>query len=199
MRYDVTDVDSGNLEGHAYAEPGTYHWKILDIQEENEKGNFEARMEIIAGTPKGMEGRAHKEVFYVSPKAISRLIQFAVALKLVTTADIERAKSTGEELEIDWGQAINRQFAGKLRKKKNQDGTMSEYCELGFDIWAVDSKAAKGVALDAKAANEFLAAIGGKTPAKPNASKSNGAAKTTVEPPQSSDAFGGAADDLFGG
>lgn len=215
MKIDVSGVDPGRLDGNAYAEPGTYHWIVNEINEEDDKGHFCAYLTILAGTPKGMEGRTHREVFYLTQAAIGRLLQFAVALKLVTTEAVARAQADGDEIDVDWTKAAGRQFCGRLSKKKNQDGTTSDYCELGFAIWALDSKAAKGVALDVAKAKEFLgtpaAGKGATTKAtKPAAAGKSAVAKPAAQPQPAaaaataaaaaSDPFGGAAaDDLFGG
>lgn len=201
MRFDVSDVDTGKLDGAAYAEPGTYHFTVTDVVEENDKGHFEAHLSILGGTPKGMEGRTHRETFFLTPRAISRVVQLATALKLTTTEEVERCKANGDELDVDWSKAAGRQFCGRLSHKTNQDGTKSQYCELGFQIWALDSKAAKGVPLDATAAKAFLASVGVKTQqtgqhaaTKPAAGKAAPAAS-----PAAADPFGGTGvDELFG-
>lgn len=212
MRLDVTNVDTQKLTGTAWAEPGTYHFVVDEIVEENEKGHFEARMTVLAGTPKDQDGRTHRETFYLTPASIGRLVQFAVALKLVTTEDVERAKATGEELNVDWPKAVGRQFCGRLSRKKAEDGTQKQYCELAFAIWAIDSKAAKGVPLDTAAAKAFLTAVGGskqpaqtqqqaaKPPTRPAATSANGngnGGKTATATTAPSDPLG-SVDDLFG-
>ena len=167
-KYATNDVDTSKFEGLEFPEPGAYHFILDHVIEENEKGKFEAHLSILSGTTKGQEGRSHREYFHLKPKAIPRLIQFAVALGLTTAEDIEAAQAQGDDVEIDWDQAVRegRQCCGVLAHGKNQDGEKKEFVELGFKIFACDDKRAKSIPLDRNALQDLAQRVAGKAPLK---------------------------------
>jgi len=175
-KYATHDVDTSKFEGLDFPEPGSYHFQLDHYVEENERGSFEAHLSILSGIPKDQEGKSHREYFNLKPKAIPRLIQFAVALGLTTAEAIEAAQAQGDDVEIDWDRAVRegRQCCGVLQHGKNQDGEKKEYLELGFRIFACNDKRAKSIPLNRKALDELAQRLAGKAPLKESPSNGNG-------------------------
>lgn len=171
-KYPTHDVDTSKFEGLDFAEPGSYHFILDHVIEENERGSFEAHLTILSGTPKGQEGKSHREYFSLKPKAIPRLIQFAVALGLTTAEAIEAAQAQGDDVEIDWDQAVRegRQCCGVLSHGTNQAGEKKDFVELGFKIFPCNDKRAKSIPLDGKALEELTKRLTGKAPLKESGS-----------------------------
>jgi len=167
-KYATHDVDTSKFEGLDFAEPGSYHFQLDHVIEENDQSSFEAHLTILAGTPKGQEGKSHREFFNLSPKAIPRLIQFAVALGLTTAEEIEALRAQGEDVEIDWDRAVRegRQFCGVLQFKLDQQKNKTQYLELGFRFFPCNDKRAKSIPLDGKALEELTKRLTGKAPLK---------------------------------
>jgi hypothetical protein len=175
-KYGTHGVDTSKFEGLDFPEPGSYHFILDHYVEENEHGSFEAHLSILGGTPAGQEGKSHREYFNLKPKAIPRLIQFAVALGLITAEAIEAAQAQGDDVEIDWDQAVRegRQCCGVLQHGKNQDGEKKEYLELGFRIFPCDDKRAKNIPLSRKALEDLAQRLAGKAPLKESPNEGNG-------------------------
>jgi hypothetical protein len=167
-KYATNDVDTSKFEGMEYPEPGSYHFQLDHVIEENEKGKFEAHFTILSGLPKDQEGKSHREYFYLTPKSIPRLIQFAVALGATTAERIEALKAQGDDIEIDWDQAVRegRQCCGVLKHEKNEDGEKKAFLELGFRFFPCDDKRAKNIPLNRKALEDLAQRLTGKAPLK---------------------------------
>lgn len=165
-KYATHDVDTSKFEGLDFPEPGSYHFILDHVIEENERGSFEAHLSILSGTPDGQEGKSHREYFNLKPKAIPRLIQFAVALGLTTAEEIEALKAQGDDVDIDWERAVRegRQCCGELQYGKDADGEKRKYLDLGFRIFACDDKRAKSIPLNRAALDELAKRLTGKAP-----------------------------------
>lgn len=183
-KYATHDVDTSKFEGLDFAEPGSYHFILDHYVEENEHGSFEAHLSILGGTPAGQEGKSHREFFNLSPKAIPRLIQFAVALGLTTAEEIEALRAQGDDVDIDWDRAVRegRQFCGVLQFKLDKDKNKTQYLELGFRFFPCNDKRAKSIPLDGKALEELTKRLTGKAPLKESGG-SNGNASDREEAP----------------
>lgn len=171
-KYATHDVDTSKFEGLDFAEPGSYHFILDHVVEENDQASFEAHLTILAGTPKGQEGKSHREFFNLSPKAIPRLIQFAVALGLTTAEEIEALRAQGDDVDIDWDRAVRegRQFCGVLQFKLDKEKNKTQYLELGFRFFPCNDKRAKSIPLDGKALEELTKRLTGKAPLKESGS-----------------------------
>jgi hypothetical protein len=186
-KYATHDVDTSKFEGLDFPEPGSYHFILDHYVEENERGSFEAHLSILSGTPTGQEGKSHREYFSLKPKAVPRLIQFAVALGLTTAEAIEAAQAQGDDVEIDWDLAVRegRQCCGVLAHGKNQDGEKKEFVELGFRFFPCDDKRAKSIPLNRQALDDLAKRLTGKAPLKEAKDGDGGGSggKTDEEPP----------------
>jgi len=175
-KYATHNVDTSKFEGLDFPEPGSYHFILDHVVEENERGSFEAYLTILAGTPKEQEGKSHREYFYLTIDAMPRLIQFAVALGLTTAKEIEALKAQGDDVDIDWDQAIRegRQCCGVLAHGKNKDGEKKQFLELGFRFFPCDDKRAKSIPLNRKALDELAKRLTGKAPLKGTPNEDSG-------------------------
>lgn len=155
MEIDLTKVDVNKIGGSDWPEPGTYHFEVLEFMENDPRYNdgswFDA--EVLSGTVKDQEGKTHRE-FLNSRTAI----EIAVALKLTTKEEIARYQAAGRNLEVDFDQAVGRQFVGGLQPETYEGKTRNK---LSFRVWAVDSSQAKGVPLNAGKLKEFEALLAG--------------------------------------
>lgn len=200
-KYGTHDVDTDKFGGLDLPEPGAYHFEVIAIDEECVKGGTEAvevQVEILAGTPGGQEGKTHKESFFLRPKQIPRLLQFAAAVGLTSKEEVERCKAAGEDVEFDWQDAVRqgRQFCGKLQKRKDQNGNLTDFLELGFQFFPVDDKRAKGIPLNKEKLQELAARLKGQgSGGNGNGQQAQQPAATETQPAAP---FGDSdADDLF--
>jgi len=155
MRMNMENVDPDKMEGPDFPAPGSYHFEIVEIDEEDgQSGCMVATCRILAGEPADKNagdqtGKKHKEFFPLTPKAMGRIAQFGVALGLTTEELLREAKAVGRDPEVPFAEhGPGRQFCGKLVAETYNDKTRNK---LNFAIWAVDDKRAKGIPLDTAA------------------------------------------------
>jgi len=151
--YDLDGFDPNKLDGPDRPEPGEYLFEVIEVQPEDPKsGALWADCEVCSGTTPGQEGKIHREYFALSPTALGRLMQFAVALGMTSAEELKRLKDTEKQWSTDWSPAIGRLFCGKLVPEEYQGKTRNK---LNFNIWAIDSPKAKGIPLNEAKLAEF--------------------------------------------
>jgi len=146
MRCDTSSVDPDKLGGPDYPAPGSYHFEIEEVVEEDpQSGCMYAVCKVLAGDPAEQEGKIHREYFSLTEKAMGRIFQFAMAIGLTTEEAIKAAKQGGQALNLDFeNDGPGRQFCGKLIEEEYQGKTRNK---LNFNIWSLDDKKAKGIPL----------------------------------------------------
>ena len=146
MRCDTSSVDPDKLGGPDFPAPGSYHFEIEEVVEEDpQSGCMYAVCRILAGDPAEQEGKTHREYFSLTEKAMGRIFQFAMAIGLTTEEAIKAAKQGGQALDLDFeSDGPGRQFCGKLVEEEYQGKTRNK---LNFNIWSLDDKKAKGIPL----------------------------------------------------
>ena len=149
MRCDTSSVDPDKLGGLDFPSPGSYHFEIEEVVEEDpQSGSMYAVCRILAGDQPGQEGKTHREYFSLTEKAMGRIFQFAVAISLTTEDAIKAAKQGGQSLDLDFeNDAPGRQFCGKIVEEEHPKGSGKLKNKLNFNIWALDHKKAKGIPL----------------------------------------------------
>lgn len=147
MRVAMDYVDPSKMDGFDNPEPGSYHFEVLNVEEEDSKsGCMYADCEVLSGTTPDQEGKTHREYFSLKSTAMSRIVQFAVAIGLLSKEDIERHKADGTEPDLPFAtEAPGRQFCGKLEADTYEGKTRNK---LNFNMWPLDSKSAKGIPLN---------------------------------------------------
>ena len=211
MRVPLDSVDASKLSGFDTVAAGVYLFEVLNAEEEDPKtGKMYVDCEVCSGEPAGEEGKVHREYFALTPGALGRVAQFAVALGFTTEQEIKRQQTAGET--PDWPFAtkgIGRLFCGRLVMEEYPAKSGKWSPKLNFNIWAVDSPKAKGIPLNQAKLAEFRRLVAmqdgngagddpfGKPPAAGGdgnpTSQASGGSEPAAAPPWQSPA-----DDLFG-
>lgn len=146
MRTDLSNVDPDRLDGPDFPEPGSYHFEVIEIVEEDPRsGCMVAECKVLAGDKPDQEGKTHREYFSLSAKAMVKVIQFAVAIGLTSEEQLRAAKAAGQSPDLPFEtEGPGRQFCGKLTAEEYQGKTRNK---LNFNIWGLDDKRAKGIPL----------------------------------------------------
>jgi hypothetical protein len=145
--YDPESID----KGFQPPEPGRYHVQVTGVDEEAETRSGKPQMtvdfEILAGTPKGQEGRTHREYFVQSEAegAVNRVLIFALATKLITYEELKQHKERGSNPVIDFSRAVDRQLCLEIEHEE-YEGKKRARC--GYRMFAVDSPRSKGIPLN---------------------------------------------------
>lgn len=149
-----TDDIPESLEGYNYAGPGSYHFLVTGVDEGDGDAPLVLDVETLAGNPIAEVGKTHRE-YLNKPKAeqsadkrqntVKRFLLLAVATGVVTEAELEAAKAAGRSPDLDFNLCIGRQFCGTLTAREYEG---KKRCQLGYDMFAVDSEKAKGIPLN---------------------------------------------------
>lgn len=133
MEFD-TDVDTD------FSEPppvGKYHVSCVGFVEENEKGNMELQLEVLAGTVPNQEGRVKKMVWFQSTKMARWFHRLAIQGGLITQKELDALKAKGEFASYDFEKLVGRQFMVEITEDKGDDGTVYERIQP-WHIWSPD-------------------------------------------------------------
>jgi len=146
MKFDLSETNPEKMDGFDRPAEGAYHFEVNAIEEDDPKsGCMYVDCEVLAGTTKNQEGKVHREYFSKTPKAFSRIAQFAVAVGLTTQDELKAAKESGQSPNIDMYLAVGRQFCGQLVGEEYEGKTRNK---LNFNIWSTQSDKAKGIPLN---------------------------------------------------
>ena len=131
MDIDLTEVEPDKIgKGGDFFPVGQFHVQVNSVEEwaGNNNDSTLVQFECLASNLPKMEGHQHNEYFAMTPKAVGRLLQLAVACRLVTRDDLKKQKEATGKISIDWTQATGRQclviteeeeYKGKVRSKIN--------------------------------------------------------------------------------
>jgi len=150
MSFEMEAPESTDTGGTFLQEPGTYHFAVMDVDEnpQSKKGEllngFKVDCEAMAGPHKGKQ----VELMFFNPKptdknngemAKKKQFRFAMAVVLVGGP-----KAAGEKVTVDLQQAKGRQFIATVAHD-NREGNDSakKFLQLNFaDIWHIDDPSA---------------------------------------------------------
>lgn len=118
--------------------PGLYHILIQGIDEGGEKSVI-VDYEILAGTVPGQEGKTGREYLSKSPKAMKRIVLFALAAGVTTMDELIKAKQAKVNPKINLQAAVNRQICIELYKN-------GQYTNITFEgFWNPTDEKAKDI------------------------------------------------------
>lgn len=142
-----------NPSGGKYATKGRFHFVVerCDVRYSN-NGNEQLVYDwrVLAGSPRGNEGRTHREYFSLDGAAAGPLWMFLVAVGLKTVADWEAARNSGQGVEVDEQAAVGCQFCAELRDEEYQSKFRTK---AGFRIWPVGAPEASDIPKDQESLN----------------------------------------------
>lgn len=127
----VADLDDGDMgEGGFVDTPGWYRVRLEDLSDRDDKNVFDCR--VVAGPWKG--GKIWVQVPIPETtddekKARGRLTSIGIRLGLTTKAEVEAAKVGRGGVDIQWPQAIGREYWVRLVEKtvNGKKGGWPEY------------------------------------------------------------------------
>lgn len=196
MQVPLDNVDPEKLGGLNLPEPGEYHFEVLHVDEEDPKTScMIVDCEVLAGKPAGQQGKVHREYFSLTPASMGKVVQFAVALGMISEQEVARAKAAGETPSLDFAvNGIGRQFCGRLTAETYEGKTRNK---LNFHIWAVDSPKAKGIPIDKAKLAELKRQLASEATGRddPFGRPAGGNGKSAAN--TSTTVAGGLGDDLF--
>lgn len=173
MRMDFSNTGETDLGSKYLAEKGSWHVVVTDVDDTFHRGDsIIVDFEVVGGR---LIGKAHREYFSQTEKAMPHSAAFLLAVGLITK------ESLGKSVDVDWQQANGRQLVLHTVFKKDKDThqltdrIQARYC--GF--CAVNDPDAKGVELDLDLAGPLL---GGSVKSPQPAANGNGAAASTAPP-----------------
>ncbi len=150
--------NADNFEGSDNPLPGWYHVVVQDCEEtilvsgqEKTKGEeypvVKVDVEILAGKPAEQEGKKDDEALFLEGKDEGKAVgMFAVAVGLVTVKQLKAAQQSGEDIDIDWSEAIGRQLCMELIPDKKQADKGYPGCvRCNCRYYAVDDPAVKDI------------------------------------------------------
>jgi hypothetical protein len=162
----------------------------------DEKPRLEFKLVVVSATKPAQIGREMTEEFYLTQKALGRLLELACALGLYNKQQWKADKEAGVNPDIEFGEAIGRCFCARVRLKPGTKNPEAKFAEIGFDIWACGDEDAFHIPLDAeyvgsmpnglirKDGTLFKRTAAPMPRPKPGIAGSNGAPKTPVAPVQ---------------
>lgn len=110
---------------------GRYHVVVARVDEDGgERGEMIVDFEVVAGTTPDQEGLKHREYFQKSIKAMGRIHTLAIALGMITSADLKRCQSEGRSPVYDFAGQVGKHlciglvdevYNGTVRQKANYD------------------------------------------------------------------------------
>lgn len=161
---DLNDIDPDRVGtgGGAYFPPnGKFHVQVDDWQEYSEKNGQAASVSLqcLASTLDNMEGKTHIELFWKTDKAKSRLLQLALACRLVTREELKRQKESTGKATIPWENINGRQLMVFTGAREHEGKT---YSDIGFDIYDVDDPKAKDCPKNQGFLEKFYEMTGGQ-------------------------------------
>jgi len=169
-------VGEKDLEGFQIVAPGRYHAIVQAVDDsfQTSASSLIVDFQILAGTNACEKGKTHREYIAVSESAVKRPVKFALAVDLITPAQL------GQDLDVDFVAAFGRQLVIDIEahsyEKEKDDGSKqtietSRIAFLGFH--RLGSADAEGVPLD-PAGLQLLS--GGAAATPPAAGNGSGAA-----------------------
>jgi hypothetical protein len=155
---DMPDKMEG--DNNFLAEPGTYHFAVLAVDERptNRDGKpldgFKAHVCVLDGTTAG-QAKKEMELMFFAPKLTDKnngefskrkMARFAMACGILPQA------APGQRVTVDLQQAAGRQFVAEVERQTNQDGTVGKFLQLAWaNIYHVDDPTVASVPKDAAA------------------------------------------------
>ena len=150
---DGLDIDEVGKDFEAI-KVGKYHVQILDLRfEEQKKKKDESdkdavagtvmvvKLEILNGTVQTEIGKSVNEYFYTSAGSRKRALKFALACGITTEDELRRLQQARMGFSA-WASAIGKQICVGFHEEEYEKKIRTK---IGFDMWAVDSDAAKDV------------------------------------------------------
>lgn len=131
MEFDLNDVDPDRIgKGGEHFPAGKFHVQVNSVQEWAGKNNDQTlvQFECLASNVPNMEGHQHNEYFAMTPRAIGRILQLAVACRLTTRDELKKQKEETGKASLNLDDLVGRQclvvtedeeYEGKVRAKIN--------------------------------------------------------------------------------
>lgn len=154
-----------NPEGSGYQKllPGCYHFKIDDAKEEDGKYGPQVCMDLEAiGSRVDEEaGKTMRDFLSLDGKAAGRTSLIVQAIGLVTLEQMKADKEAGNETEVDWAEAVGRQFCMKIEEYTKQDKTTG--VRGTFEIMSVDVGLEQGYPVNVGLVGREMIVSGGQS------------------------------------
>lgn len=160
------NVDPDHINTIPQTEPGLYHFQV-ESWDDNESKEFINLILTIVGSEQGKEsaiGKKHREMIFYSEKqkqwADKKINALFVAVGEFSLEDVKAMKSKKMEIAPDFDNIIGKTFVGRLERSKDKDGKETNYNNLNFSYYTLDSEEAKSVNLNQAVINNPDAVIG---------------------------------------
>lgn len=158
VRVNTSNTNPESTGGNYIDAEGKFHCIVDDIRVFDDK--VEMDYSVLNG-PAGQAGKQRKgETFWLTEKAMSRLLRFACAVGLYTTAQWKADRDAGADTDIQIEDAVGRDFCVDIKLVPGKKDPTKKFAEFGFDIHAVGDDAAA----DCPKCPKTLAIYKGKLP-----------------------------------
>lgn len=148
MPMEMEMPDSFDTGGTFLAEPGTYHFAVMEVNEQPTAKNgtlldgFRVDAEVLAGP----QAKKQVELMFFAPKLTDKnngeMAKKKQGRFVLATGILADAKP-GEKVVVDLQKAKSRQFIATMAKGTDAQGNEKKFLELHFaDIWHVDDPSA---------------------------------------------------------
>lgn len=132
LTYDFSEVTDDQLDGASWVDhEGDYKVTVTAVDDtftQDEKAIL-VDMQVDEGQPASQVGRRHRERLYPTPKAMARILSFAVACGLGSREQLKQSKAA-----LDLTRAVGHQMIVKIvgESYETDDGTKKTRYKIGY-------------------------------------------------------------------
>lgn len=140
VRVNTSNTNPESTSGNYIDAEGKFHCVVDDIRVFDDK--VEMDYTVLNGPP-GQAGKQRKgETFWLTEKAMSRLLRFACSVGLYNLGQWKADKESGVDVDINIEDAVGRDFCVDIKLVPGKTDPSKKFAEFGFNIHAVGDDAA---------------------------------------------------------
>lgn len=140
VRVSTSNTNPESTGGNYIDAEGKFHCIADDIRVFEDK--VEMDYSVLAGPPGQAGKQRNGETFWLTEKAMSRLLRFACAVGLYNTTQWKADKESGVDVDINIEDAVGRDFCVDIKLEPGKKDPSKKFAEFGFNIHAVGDDAA---------------------------------------------------------